>query len=178
MILITSTCKEKLHELEFVKPVEKILEENKIKFFVKHFSELNEKDLAKADKIIICGTSLKDNEFLNYIQSFTWIDSIKKPILGICAGMQIIALIFGAKTKKKTEIGFYKENFTKNFLELKREHEVYHLHNNCMTLPKQFKKYTTSKIPQAIKHISKPIYGVLFHPEVRNKNLIENFIKL
>ena len=31
-ILIISTCKEKLHELEFVKPIEKILLKNEIQF--------------------------------------------------------------------------------------------------------------------------------------------------
>ena len=44
-------------------------------------------------------------------------------------------------------------------------------------LPKDFIKFTKSKIPQAIKHKEKKIYGVLFHPEVRNKELILNFVK-
>jgi len=177
MILIISTCAEKFHELEFVKPIEKILLENKISFFTEHYSKLTEKDLKKANKIIICGTSLKDNEFLNNLKKFNWIKTDNKPILGICAGMQIISLIFGTKIKTKTEIGFYKENFTKEFLSLIGEHEVYHLHNNYATLPKNFISLTKSKIPQAIKHKQKEIYGVLFHPEVRNKKLIENFIK-
>jgi GMP synthase (glutamine-hydrolysing) len=179
MILIISTCKKPLHELEFVKPIENILKENKIKFFTKHYSKLNCRgDLEKADKIIICGTSLQDYDFLQSINSFTWISESKKPILGICAGMQIISLLFGAKLKKKTEIGFYKEDFTKEFLSLKDEYEVYHLHNNYTTLPKQFNKFASSIIPQAIKHKTKNIFGVLFHPEVRNKKLIEKFIEL
>lgn len=175
MILVISTCKEKLHEPEFVKPIEKILKENNKRFFTKHYSEITKQDLQKAKKIIICGTSLQDNGFFNHIKKFEFIKTINKPILGICAGMQIISLLFGAKLKKKTEIGFYKENFTKEFLSLKAEYEVYHLHNNYTTLPKCSEKFTISKIPQAIKHKSKPIYGILFHPEVRNKKLIEEF---
>lgn len=178
MILLISTCKEKLHELEFVKPIEKILEENKIKFFTKHYSKISERDLKKASKIIICGTGLQDNEISKHMNKFQWIKSFEKPILGICAGMQIISLIFGVQIKKKTEIGFYKENFTKDFLGLKGEHEVYHLHNNYTNLPKDFEKFTDSKIPQAIKHKAKNIYGVLFHPEVRNKKLIKNFVNI
>lgn len=174
MILIISTCKEKLHELEFVKPIEEIISKN---FKIVHYSKLTKKDLEKADKIIICGTSLQDNEFSKHINKFQWIKTINKSILGICAGMQIISLIFGGKSKKKTEIGFYKENFKKEFLSLKNGHEVYHLHNNYITLPKEFIKFTNSKIPQAIKHKNKEIYGVLFHPEVRNKKLIKEFIK-
>ncbi len=177
MILLISTCKEKLHELEFVKPIENILKENKIKFFTRHYLKLKKGDFANAKKIIICGTSLEDNKFLNYINSFRWIAESKKPVLGICAGMQIIGIIFGSKIKSKTEIGFYKENFKREFLSLKGEQEVYHLHNNYITLPKEFESFTNGKIPQAIKHKSKSIYGVLFHPEVRNKKLISTFIK-
>jgi len=31
---------------------------------------------------------------------------------------------------------------------------------------------------QAIKHLRKPLYGVLFHPEVRNPGILERFLKL
>jgi GMP synthase-like glutamine amidotransferase len=176
IILIVKANSQNLHDLEFVKPIEKILEESKIKFFTKHYSKLTKKDLKKAEKIIICGTSLQDNKFIKDINYFGWLKNYAKPVLGICAGMQIISLIFDAKIKSKTEIGFYRENFKENFLGLEDEQEVYHLHNNYVILPKVFEKFTTSKIPQAIKHKTKEIYGVLFHPEVRNKKLIEEFI--
>ena len=176
MILIISVCKEKLHYFEFVKPIEKIISETD-EFFTKYYNEVNEGDLRKADKIIICGTSLKDNKFLEDIKKFEWIKNYKKPVLGICAGMQIISLIYGAKLKKETEIGFYKEKFVYEFLGMSSEKEVYHLHNNYATIPKDFESYTDSKIPQAIKHKTREIYGVLFHPEVRNKMVIDNFIK-
>ncbi len=178
MILIISTNAEPLHELEFVRPIEKILSENEISFSIKHYSKLTEKDLQKADKVVICGTSLKDNMFVKDIRKFSWIKNFNRPLLGICAGMQIISLTFGAKLENKPEIGFYKEDFTKEFLSLVGEHEVYHLHNNYTTLPKDFISFTKSEIPQAIKHKTKEIYGVLFHPEVRNRLLIEEFVKL
>lgn len=177
MILLISTCAEKMHELEFVRPIEQILQESNIKFFTKHYSTITDADLKKAEKIIICGTSLKDNEFIKHINSSRWISSINKPLLGICAGMQIISIIFGSKMKKKTEIGFYKEHFKKEFLSLAGAQEVYHLHNNYTLLPKDFISFTEGKIPQTIKHKEKEIYGVLFHPEVRNRKLIEKFIK-
>ncbi len=176
MILIISTCREKLHEPEFAKPIEKIIKENNLKFRTIHYSKLTPRIISSSDKIIITGTSLQDNEFLSHIGKFEFIKKYKRPVLGICAGMQIISLLFGAKIRKKTEIGFYKENFKKEFLGLRGEHEVYHLHNNYTTLPKNFESYTKSEIPQAIKHKQKEIYGVLFHPEVRNAKLIENFI--
>jgi len=175
MILIISTCKEKIHEMEFVSPIENILKNKKISFFTKHYKEVKENDLKKADKIIITGTSLQDNEFIKDINSFKWIKSIDKPILGICSGMQIILLIYKGRLGNKKEIGYYKENFIKKFLGMNGENEVYHLHNNYITHSKEFISYTKGKVPQAVKHKEKEIYGVLFHPEVRNSSLVEYF---
>ena len=92
--------------------------------------------------------------------------------------MQIIGQIFEGKLKKFEEIGYYKENFSKEFLGIKGEQEVYHLHNNHIVFPKEFEIYSGKEIAQAVKHKEKQIYGVLFHPEVRNKKIITNFCKL
>ena len=178
MILLINICKERLHYLEFIGPIEDILRLNNHKYSVKHYLEIKDSDLKKADKIIICGTSLADNQFIEQPDKFEWIKSFDKPLLGICGGMQIIAAVFGGKMKQKTEIGFFRENFKKEFLGIKGEQEAYHLHNNYLTLPKDFEDFTNSDIPQAIKHKAKNIYGTLFHPEVRQKGLIINFSRL
>ena len=178
MILLVNICNEKLHYYEFVRPIEDILKENNMKFFVRDYLKVNKRDLKKADKIIICGTSLKDSLFLNNFEKFKWLGDFKKSVLGICGGMQIIGLIFCKKEiRKKTEVGFFKENFNKDFLGLKGSQEVYHLHNYWVHFNKEFIIYNSGKIPQAVKHIKKNIYGVLFHPEVRQKGLILNFCK-
>lgn len=174
MILIINICKEKLHHYEFVKPVERIVENN---FNTKHYKDITKKEIDNADKIIICGTALMDNKYLKDVEKFSWIKNYERPILGICAGMQIIGLLFGGKLKKKTEIGFYEEDF-KDILGVKGKQKVYHLHNNFVEFSKEFKYFTRSKIPQAVKNKDKEIYGVLFHPEVRNKEIIERFIRL
>ena len=178
MILIINSSKEKLHYYEFVKPIEDILKKNRVAFFTRKYKEVNEKDLREAGKVIICGTSLKDFDYSRNIDRFEWIKDFDRPILGICAGMQIISLMFGGKMKKETEIGLHKKNFVREFLGINGEREVYHLHNNYSTLPENFESFTDGEIPQAIKHRTKPIYGVLFHPEVRNKEMIEEFCKL
>jgi GMP synthase-like glutamine amidotransferase len=172
MILLINVCSEPLHYLEFVKPIADL-----IKCKVIHYKDIKKRDLNKAEKVIICGTSLKDNKFLEDIKSFEWILNYEKPILGICAGMQIILLAFGGKLKAKKEIGFYFENF-KLFFGIKGREQVYHLHTNFVTMPPEFMDYTYSKIPQAVKHRDKKIFGVLFHPEVRNKQIISNFSRL
>lgn len=183
MILLVDICNEKLHYLEFVKPVEDILRTENLDFFTKKYKEICDKDLVKADKIIICGTSLKDCDFSNSknLKYFSWIKNFNKPLLGICGGMQVIGLTFGGKLKSKKEIGFYSENFKKNFLGIFGKQEVYHLHNNFVDFNnlKIFESYSeNNRVVQAVKHTNKEIYGVLFHPEVRQKELIASFSKL
>lgn len=179
MILIINICKEKLHYYEFVKPVEDILKENNIKYFVKCYGGINKKDFDKATKVIICGTSLYDNEFMKHINKFKWILDFNKPVLGICGGMHVLGKLLHGKLKEETEIGFYRENFEKEFLGLLNGQEVYHLHNYYIDFKNlnEFEVYSDNKIPQAIKHKEKAIYGVLFHPEVRQKQLILEFCK-
>lgn len=184
MILLINICKEKLHYLEFVKPIEDILRRNKQSCFVKNFKQITPPDLEKADKVIICGTSLMDNDFSERenLRFWNWIFDFNKPILGICGGMQILGLAFKGRIIKEPEMGFFKENFEKDFLGIKGQQEVYHLHNYFIDFFRleEFEPYSISEknIIQAVKHKEKPFYGVLFHPEVRQKAIIDNFAKL
>ncbi|MEM4605461.1 MAG: gamma-glutamyl-gamma-aminobutyrate hydrolase family protein [Candidatus Pacearchaeota archaeon] len=176
-VLIISTCKEKLHEFEFVEPIKNILKEKGFDFFVKSYREICEDDFNNCDKIIISGTSLMDNDFLNYIERFNLLKDTEKPILGICAGMQILGLLFGGKIKKKTEIGLLREKFSGNFLGLEGEKEVWHLHNNYVNFDKNWKVFCYSgTIQKAVKHKKRKIYCCLFHPEVRNREAIRRFL--
>ncbi len=178
MILIINICNKKFHYLEFVKPIEDILVRNKILFKTVFYKEVNNEVIKKAEKIIISGTSLKDNEFLNDIEEFNWIRKFDKPILGICGGMHILGLIYEGKLKKQQEIGLNNIFFKNEFLGFKGKLEVYDLHNYYV-LSNEYKVYGKSKkSPQAVKHKKNPFYGVLFHPEVRNKDLIKNFVNL
>src|SRR3989344_9334660 len=115
MILIINICKEKLHYLEFVKPIEDILKKEKIEYQTIYYKKITDKELLnkKLSRIIICGTSLKDNEYLENLNYFKWIKfpKLNKPILGICGGMQIISLIFGGVLVENKEIGQIKIQF-------------------------------------------------------------------
>jgi GMP synthase (glutamine-hydrolysing) len=165
MILLINICKEKLHFYEFVKPVGDILVKNNIKGFIKHYTCLTKRDLEKASKIIICGTSLNDDEFLTLAGSFDWIRDFDKPLLGICGGSHLIGFQLGYKRKNKKEIGLKEIDFTEDFLGIKGKKEVYHLH-----------KY--QYLPSVFKHPSKNTYATVFHPEVRNKEIILNFCRM
>jgi len=184
MILLISTNKESLHYYEFVKPIEYILKKDKIKFFTRQYKNITKKDLEKASKVIICGTSLKDFDYFNHINEFAWLKHFNKPLLGICAGMQITTHFFdgqiwgsGKKIDNRKEIGQTPVIFKKEFLGLKGNINAYELHQvGIRKVRKNFDIFAQSnKGLQAIKHKSKEIYGVLFHPEVRNKELISSF---
>jgi GMP synthase-like glutamine amidotransferase len=51
------------------------------------------------------------------------------------------------------------------------------LHNFSVVSSDDFEVLAeTTTCVQAIKHVQKDIFGVLFHPEVRNREIIERFI--
>lgn len=178
-VLIVSDCKEKLHEKEFVDPLAKILKKMHIPYFVKHYTKIEKKDIEKASKIILSGTSLLDNG-PRAAKDF-WFLEESKPILGICLGVQMIGLKYGLSFKKKEEMGMQKIKFKKKFLGMLGEKQVYLLHtryNNFRALS-EFEVYSEENgVSYAVKHKEKPIYGVLFHPEVRNKKIIQDFLEL
>jgi len=178
MILIVSTCAEPLHEREFVDPIVHIAGRIGKELLVVHLNDVSEHELRHAEKIIICGTSLKDNEFTKHVASCGWLKKTAVPVLGICAGMQLLGLVYGGKLKKELEIGNYNEEF-EQFLGLDGIVSVYHLHQHYVDFAKLdvFKVFSKGTVPQAVKHKKLPLYGVLFHPEVRQEVLVENFLK-
>jgi len=167
-----------LHYFEFVKPIEDVLTKNNIEFETVFYKKLKPEIISKADKIIISGTSIRDNNFVKNLNFFKWIKDFEKPILGICSGMQILGLIYNGKYRNHQEIGLTIVDFKDEFLGLKEKLEVYELHNYYVE-SNEFEIFAVSRnCHQAVKHKNKPFYGVLFHPEVRNKNLILNFAKI
>jgi GMP synthase (glutamine-hydrolysing) len=55
--------------------------------------------------------------------------------------------------------------------------KAYSLHSFCVEPSEVFEVWAQSpKCLQAIKHKSKPVYGVLFHPEVRNQEILKHFV--
>jgi GMP synthase-like glutamine amidotransferase len=179
MILVLNVCRERLHYYEFVKPVEDVLKSENIEFETFHYKQLNDRVLSRVDKVIICGTSLKDSRYLDdldrFEDMFRYFDLHNKDVsfLGICAGFQILGKLYGGGLKKsEKEIGFFRENFSKDFFGLKGDVEVYHLHGNYVEFGEDWDVYSGKDFSQAVRHKHKKLSGVLFHPEVRNKEMI------
>ena len=176
MILIISTCKETLSELEFVKPLEQIVKKN---YRIHHYSKVQQEDLEHAQKIIISGTALQDNEYLKHLNNFNWLKKINKPVLGICAGSQILGLQHHAKLIKKKEIGIIEIKTIKENPLCRDTFESYTIHQNSLTHLREFEIIAQSnKTTHIFKHKTKSFYGVMFHPEVKNKEIINTFLSL
>jgi GMP synthase-like glutamine amidotransferase len=161
---------------EFVLPIVSIAEELE-KCTVKHYLEVNEASLNGCDKIILSGSALKDTVTLDQTARFTWLKDCGKPVLGICAGMQTIGLVFGGRVEKCREIGMTEITAAKGNILFSSTFKVYALHNYALVPSADFEVLAESaNCVHAIKHKRKDVYGVLFHPEVRNKEVVERFI--
>jgi GMP synthase-like glutamine amidotransferase len=177
LVIETSGRKNSLHFLEFVKPVTDILESVNTVVTVAHYTELTPGQIETADRIIICGNGLQDQDFLKATRKFSWLRDCRKPVLGICAGMQMIAKVFGATLKKSEKIGMQRVNFLEpdTLLSKMSGYNVYELHTKVPGVPYGFVELAETDIPMAFRKTDAPIYGLLWHPEVSNKELIKAF---
>lgn len=184
-MLLVDCCYERdsLSQYEFVHPVQKALERAGFPCQISHYSMVDEKLLESCDKVILCGTALEDREYLNHLQEFAWIKDGNKPVLGICAGMQIIAVLFLGEILSRPipAIGLERIEVAKesDLLGPCREIEVYHLHSHDVTIPDGFVCLAGGReAPEAFFHISLPVLGLMFYPEVRNTWILENYANL
>lgn len=146
---------------------------------VKHFLEIEPAELKGYSKIVLSGTALKDHATLKQIDKFNWIKTCGKPLLGICAGMQTISLVFGEPLRSCLQIGMAEIKTLKENPLFQGDFKAYALHNYSVGACKNFENLAQStKCIQTIKHKQKNIYGVLFHPEVRNQEILKQFIQL
>jgi GMP synthase (glutamine-hydrolysing) len=119
--------------------------------------------------------------------SLSYVEELDYPILGICLGHQIIAMAFGGEigaagieSYAQIKINILDENdILKGF---GKSAHVWASHKDEVTKPPEnFKVLATSSIcgVEAMKHETKPIYGIQFHPEVHHTEnggkIFENF---
>lgn len=112
------------------------------------------------------------------------------PILGICAGHQFMATYFGGKCAPATIPEFGRVELTVEeendlFTGIPQKSIVWVSHNDEVTkLPPHFITLASSLNckTQAMKHETKPLYGLQFHPEVEHteygREIFENFIRV
>ena len=142
----------------------------------------------KPKGVILSGgpSSVTDEDAPRVKQDFY--DKVKAPILGICYGMQMIAIDLGGKNEPaaRREYGHAKlkvlSGGTKLFNELPFELDVWMSHGDHVTqVPAGFRKTaTTGDVITAFENDERAIYCVQFHPEVSHtplgKEVLRNFL--
>ena len=128
-------------------------------------------------------TAMNAGSFLDYCLSEG------KPVMGVCAGQQFIALRLGgevapAKVPEFGNVELFVDDPGVLFEGLPRKFTVWASHNDEVVKAPGFKVTAHSKdVPNhAFQHESKPIYGTLFHPEVTHsqfgEEIYKNFLKV
>ena len=184
MILLVDLCFRpgSLSRDEFVGPVARIAERAGETWREVHFSEAGSADLTGIRGIILCGTALQDNFFSEQVALFAPLFRAGLPVLGICAGMQAICLAFGGSIRPACEIGMKKVRIEVPDPLLGSspgELEAFGLHSFACKPPREWIVTAVSDVcVQAVRHPDRSIFGVMFHPEVRNDHVVERFCGL
>ncbi len=178
MILIVSTCRYSLSEEEFVRPIVEIVQDCGFDYEVRRYSERIEP--SEYSKIIICGTALRDFDYLIYIHNFTQLIDYDGTVLGICAGYQILAKLFSNELEEVKKIGVYDVKVVKDNPLIDKDTRSYFLHKFSLKKTNELLEPLAMQNDEicVFKVKSKEFYGVSFHPEVLNKEIIVNFLRL
>ncbi|MBU4200095.1 MAG: gamma-glutamyl-gamma-aminobutyrate hydrolase family protein [Verrucomicrobia bacterium] len=164
---------------------------------IKGFREVSLKSLRACDGLsgIILGGSPDDYgkyDMQEFAGEYEVIRDCELPILGICAGHQLIGFAHGVpveKTKPK-EKGYCEMKIQRRdaiFDGLPDNFVVHEGHEwEVMRLPKDYVLLASSGACelQVIRHRTKPVYGVQFHPEMftpqypHGEAIISNFLKM
>lgn len=184
-IHLISTCSEPMLDDEFVRPISRIVEDRSGNDGRTHEISVHQAlnvpydDLAIDDNLIICGTAFQDDEYLNHIDAFRWLRDTPATVLGICSGMQILALAWGAELSSGQEIGMVEVEILRTNPLVEGHFQAYALHKHSLKGLDAFEIWAKSEdCVQVIAHKRKDQYGVLFHPEVRQHEVIRRFIDI
>lgn len=124
--------------------------------------------------------------------SYEIIKNMQIPILGVCLGHQGIASVFGAKIINAPVVFHGKQSLIYHqgdglFQDIPQGFTAMRYHSLMIdknNIPKELQKtaWTKDSVIMGIKHVTKPLFGVQFHPESigtkYGKKLLENFINL
>ena len=178
------------HDVAFNEPLQKCIAElaevESINYReVPAASELD----AQYDAIVISGAPLiYANDVIDSRLPFLdWISQVTIPVLGICLGHQNMARLFGGDmiVDKEAENGAIALSIVQDdplLAGIKTGDAVTEMHRVSVTLPGGWMQLASTKAcpNQIMKHGTKPLYGVQFHPELSpvGHSILANFVKM
>ncbi|MDD1728963.1 MAG: hypothetical protein LUQ50_07820 [Methanospirillum sp.] len=130
--------------------------------------------------VILTGTALMDDHYLLHGIP-EWLMKWTGPVLGICAGMQLIVIAGGGIVIPSEKIGMTEIMVTSDeeIFSGKERFNAWELHQSGVMPTESMKILARSEAGvQAVRCADRPWYGVLFHPEVRNEWIIINFLEI
>lgn len=142
------------------------------------YDTLNQNEISSDDLVVLSGghgypVLWHEKEYKKEIDI---IESHQGPIIGICLGFELISHVFGShlhrlKARQKGSV-LIKPTIKNNIVTDEQSFTVYENHNwSVEKLEKPLIALANSDDGvEVLKHISKPIYGMQFHPEVKNGN--------
>ncbi len=139
--------------------------------------------------VIISGAPILITEidYTKHLEQLSFLKELSIPVLGICFGHQIIGLLHGALPSRQKEDRDWQtiEALEEHplFDKLPVEFEMMEDHCESISLPKDFRLLAVSDacVNEGMCHITKPLFGVQFHPEVSGNQgtlFIENFVNI
>ncbi len=180
MILVLDCTRQDLPLLkdEFVQPVLHIIRQAGYEACVKPLDLPHMPPGCNAS--ILTGTALQDHEFLATGLP-EWLLDWTGPVLGICAGMQLLAMSAGGDLIADQKIGMTEITVTKEnpVFSGRDRFNAWELHQSGVVVPESVLICATGATGvQAIRYADRPWYGLLFHPEVRNEWIIRRFLEV
>lgn len=170
---------------EFATPIEEIVEKAGSTSVFIEYADCLDFNFDGFDGAILTGSPQGDDIVEHHLPYFRWVETFKKPVFGICAGHHIAGFLYGAEIlrNKEPESGDYEIEQIKDdpiFYGLPAKFKVKQMHNDSISVPKDFTLLATSKSckNQLMKHKRKPLYTCQFHPEFYNPEMIKNFIQI
>jgi GMP synthase (glutamine-hydrolysing) len=181
MILLVDLCYREgsLGFEEFVLPIRRIVERSGFSSKEIHYCCDFTAEIGRSEAVVLCGTPLADNQFLVNIRQFSWLPACPVPVLGICAGMEVLTLVHGGNLDTCREIGMtpVRVSCEDPLLGRTGEFTAYELHGFGCRVPEDLRVLAESdRCVQVIRHKVRPQWGVMFHPEVRNEWVVERFL--
>ena len=177
-VLIVSTCAEPLSEAEFIVPLVRIIRE--AGKTVENIHLKNPLDVpVGVSHILLGGTALQDDKYLKENTGIKPLLEADVPLLAICSGMQLLSAVCGGEIIIQREIGMVQVKTVAENPLCSGNFEAFVLHHRAIEPGPQLEVLAQSKsCVQAIRNCELPHYGVLFHPEVRNEQVVQNFLAL